>query len=147
MGRIRASASAEGCRPGLPDIGWHGTGQRVMEMDEQSSDRQQPGIWESWTAASANPSSEPTAGEAQQASFLGQSSEPSQPSDPGQSSDPWQPSQPAQAGQFSAPDTTGQLPAFTQPIGYPQASSPAPGYGQPGYGQPGYGQPGYGQPG
>ena len=114
-------------------------------MDEQSSDRQQPGIWESWTAASANPSSERAAGEAQQASFFGQPSEPGQPTGSGQPTGPTQPSEPGQAGQFAAPDTTGQLPAFTQPIGYPQASSPAPGYGQPGYGQPGYGQPNSGQ--
>ena len=118
-------------------------------MDEQSSDRQRPGIWESWTAASATPPGEPTAGEAQQASYFGQSSEPGQPSAPGQPSDS------GQAGQFSAPDTTGQLPAFTQPIGYPQASSPAPNPSQPSYGQPSYaqaanpqqGQPGYTAPG
>jgi S1-C subfamily serine protease len=95
-----------------------------MEMDEQKSDGQQPGSWESWTAASASPSNEPESGQAEQASSSGNS---------------------GQAGQFSTPDTTGQLPAFTQPIGYPQAGYPAPGYGQPGYGQPGYGQPGYGQ--
>src|SRR5215472_10635002 len=101
MGRIRATASGEGCRPGLPDIGWHGTGQRVMEMDEQSSDSQQPGIWESWTAASANPSPAPEAGEAGQAGTSGRATDP------------------GQAGQSGAPDTASQLPAFTQPIGYP----------------------------
>jgi len=108
-------------------------------MDEQSSDRQQPGIWESWTAASANQSSEPNAGEASQARYSGQ------PAESGPAGDPGQP------GQFSTPDATGQLPAFTQPIGYPQAGYPASGYGQPGYGQPpGYAQAGYpqqGQPG
>jgi S1-C subfamily serine protease len=97
-----------------------------MEMDEQNSDGQQPGIWESWTAASANPSSEQEAGQTEQAANSGDS---------------------GHAGQFSTPDATSQLPAFTQPIGYPQAGYPAPGYGQPGYGQPGYGQPGYGQAG
>ena len=108
-------------------------------MDEQSSDRQQPGIWESWTAASANQSSEPNAGEASQARYSGQ------PAESGPAGDPGQP------GQFSTPDATGQLPAFTQPIGYPQAGYPASGYGQSGYGQPpGYAQAGYpqqGQPG
>jgi S1-C subfamily serine protease len=100
-----------------------------MEMDEQNSDGQQPGIWESWTAASANPSSEQEAGQTEQAANSGDS---------------------GQAGQFSTPDATGQLPAFTQPIGYPQAGYPAPGYGQPGYGQASYGQASYpqqGQPG
>jgi S1-C subfamily serine protease len=109
-----------------------------MEMDEQSSDKQQPGIWESWTAASANPSSEPTVGEASQARYSGQPAESGPAGDPGQ------------ASQLSMPDATGQLPAFTQPIGYPQAGYPASGYGQPGYGQPGYAQAGYpqqGQPG
>ncbi|HUB38148.1 MAG TPA: trypsin-like peptidase domain-containing protein [Streptosporangiaceae bacterium] len=111
-------------------------------MDEQSSDSQQPGIWESWTAGSANPPSEPNASEASQARNPGQPE--SGPS-----------SEPGQASQFSTPGATGQLPSFTQPIGYPQASYPASGYGQPGYGQPGYaqasypqqGQPGYTAPG
>jgi S1-C subfamily serine protease len=104
-----------------------------MEMDEQSSDSQQPGFWESWTAASANPSGVPQASEAGQAGTSGQAPDS------------------GQAGQFSAPDPVGQLPAFTtQPIGYPQAGYPAPGYGQPGYGQASYPQAGYpqqGQPG
>src|ERR1700745_3471665 len=121
MAQLRVTASAEGCRPGLPHIGWHSTGQRVMEMDEQSSDKQQPGIWESWTAASANPSSEPTVGEPSQARYSGQPAESGPAGAPGQ------------ASQLSMPDATGQLPAFTQPIGYPQAGYPASGYGQPGY--------------
>src|SRR5262245_54111568 len=104
MGRIRATASGEGCPPGLPHIGWHGTGQRVMEMDEQSSDSQQPGIWESWTAASANPSSEPQAGDAQQAGHSGQPVESGPATEPGQ------------ADRLSMPDAnaTTQLPAFTE---------------------------------
>ena len=103
-------------------------------MDEQSSESQQPGIWESWTAASANPPGEQSAGEASQARYPGQP-------EPGPAGDP------GQAGQSSMPDAAGQSPAFTQPIGYPQAGNPASGYGQPNYGQPGYGQPGYAQAG
>ncbi len=103
-------------------------------MDEQSSDGQQPGIWESWTAP-ADPSIQPEAGEARQTADSEPAFEPGNP------------------GAFS-PAGTGELPPFTQPIGYPQAAYPPPGYGQPGYGQPGYGQPpghyglpgGYGQP-
>ena len=117
-------------------------------MDEQSSDGQQPGIWESWTA-SADPSSQPGPGGLAQHGDSGQPEASGQPADTG------------------IPAATGPLPAFTQPIGYPQAGYPAPGsgqsshdqpglgqpeygqpaYGQPGYGQPGYGQAGYGQPG
>ncbi len=97
-------------------------------MDEQSNDGQQPGIWESWTG-SADPSSQPDG------SGLTEYENPDRAAGSGQ---PAAPDQPA---------ATGPLPAFTQPIGYPQAGYPAPGYGQPGYGQPGYGQPGYGQPG
>jgi S1-C subfamily serine protease len=100
-----------------------------MEMDEQSSDSQQPGIWESWTASSADPSAAPEAGEA------------------GQARPSWQAAESGQAGQFGTPDATGQLPAFTQPIGYPQAGYPGPRYGQSGYGQSGFAQPGYGQSG
>jgi S1-C subfamily serine protease len=109
-----------------------------MEMDEQRSDGQQPGIWESWTA-SADPSSRPDP------SGLAQHEGPGQPAASGQPADP------------GIPAATGPLPAFTQPIGYPQAGYPVPrtgqasddqpGFGQPAYGQSGYGQPAYGQSG
>ena len=107
-------------------------------MDEQNSDGQQPGFWESWTAD--DKSGQP-ADETSQAA-VAESGQPAQP-----------------------PSPTGEMPAFTQPIGYPQPGYAAPGYGRPwpgsgqhggyhqashgqsGYGQPGYGQPGYGQPG
>ena len=98
-------------------------------MDEQSSDSQQPGIWESWTASSADPSAAPQSGEAGQAAAAGQAADS------------------GQAGQFGAPDATGQLPPFTQPTGFPQAGHPGPGYGQPSHGQPGFAQPSHGQPG
>jgi len=104
-------------------------------MDEQSSDRQQPGTWESWTSASADPSSMPNQGEAQQLSYLGPTADSAPPSEPGQ------------PGQLGTPDTTSQLPAFTQPAGYPQAGYPAPSYGQHSYGPPNYAQGSYGQAG
>ncbi len=104
-------------------------------MDEQNSDGQQPGFWESWTA-SARQSSQ---------------SEPAQASTPSDDNiaDPSQPADPAgaTAGQ---PDET-QPGGYTQPIGYPQPGFgyPPPVYGQPGAGygeQPGYSQqPGYPQ--
>jgi S1-C subfamily serine protease len=100
-----------------------------MEMDEQSSDSQQPGFWESWTASSANPSAGAEAGEAGQARTSGQAADS------------------GQAGQFGAPDATGQLPAFTQPIGYPQAGHQGPSYGQAGFAQAGFAQPGFAQAG
>jgi S1-C subfamily serine protease len=100
-----------------------------MEMDEQSSDSQQPGFWESWTASSANPSAAPETGDAGQARTSGQAADS------------------GHAGQFGAPDATGQLPPFTQPIGYPQAGHQGPGYGQPGFAQAGYPQAGYPQQG
>ncbi len=104
-------------------------------MDEQSSDGQRPGIWESWTAP-ADPSIQPQAGEARQTADFGPARESGNPD--------------ASSRAASSRAGAGELPAFTQPIGYPP-----PGYGQPGYGQPGgYGQPpghygvpgGYGQP-
>jgi S1-C subfamily serine protease len=115
-----------------------------MEMDEQNSDSQQPGYWESWATSASQP-------------------DPAQVSD-NESADPSQVADPASAtaaerqvgegqvggGQPAAGQPgDGQHGAFTQPIGYPQPGFgyPPPGYGQPGYGQPGYGQPGYGQPG
>jgi S1-C subfamily serine protease len=106
-----------------------------MEMDEQSSDRQQPDIWESWTA-SAKPSSEPESGQPERPLHSGQ------PADSGPADDPGQP------GAVSTPTTaSGPLPSFTQPIGYPQVGYPAPGYGQPNPGQPSYAQHGHGNPG
>jgi S1-C subfamily serine protease len=106
-----------------------------MEMDEQNSDSQQPGFWESWTrfgAESGNTddvkASMPSDNEPQPAAGAADESQPA---------------------------------GLTQPIGYPQPGfgHPEPGYGQqpgqsqqagdPQPGQPGYGgQPGYpGQPG
>ena len=101
-------------------------------MDEQNSDGQRPGMWESW-AASADQS--------------GQPDDAGQQLDAGQPGEPDQPSSTSLTGDSSAPNPTAELPPFTQPIGYPQPGYPGSGYGQPGYGQPGYGQPGYGQPG
>jgi S1-C subfamily serine protease len=96
-----------------------------MEMDEQSSDEQQPGIWESW-AASPDPSGPPAT------SASGAAAEAAGPGSSGRS------------------DATSQLQAFTQPIGNPQAGyPPAPGFsqvGEPNPGQPNPGQYGYGQP-
>jgi S1-C subfamily serine protease len=109
-----------------------------MEMDEQNSDGQRPGMWESW-AASADQSGQP--GDAGQQHDAGQPAEPDQPSRTGL------------PGDSSSPNPTAELPPFTQPIGYPQPGYPGSGYGQPGYQQPGYGQPagypqaGFGQPG
>jgi S1-C subfamily serine protease len=144
-------------------------------MDEQNSDRQSPGFWESWTA-SADQSGQP---EDVQASTPGDddSAGPSQLADPAQPGPaqsgsaqpgPAQPAsaqpEPAQPGpaepwsQHSAPGgAAGHQPAaFTQPLGFPQPgfSQPPPGYGQPGgysqaggYAQAGSAQPGSGQPG
>jgi S1-C subfamily serine protease len=107
-------------------------------MDEQNSDGQRPGIWESWTA-SADQSGQPDDAEQQR--------------DADQLGEPDQPSSPDVPGDSSAPNATAELPPFTQPIGYPQPGYPGFGYGQPGSGQPGSGQPGaylqagFGQPG
>ncbi len=94
-------------------------------MDEQNSDRQQPGTWESWSSPSGEP---PAAG---------------QPGDD-------QPGERGSDGETTPPDALSQQ-AFTQPLGYPQQDygqpQPPPGYDQPGYGQQGSGEPGYGQPG
>jgi S1-C subfamily serine protease len=109
-----------------------------MEMDEQNSDGQRPGMWESW-AASADQSGQP--GDAGQQHDAGQPAEPDQPSSTSLPGDP------------SSPNPTAELPPFTQPVDYPQPGYPGSGYGQPGYQQPGYGQPagypqaGFGQPG
>jgi S1-C subfamily serine protease len=130
----------------------------MMEMDEQNSDGQEPGLWESWTAP-AGESSRP--GESDPYSAQPEQSQPEQ-SQPEQSqpeqSQPEQ-SQPEQSQPEQSQPEQGQSPSFTQPIGYPppgfthpapgyeQPGAAQPGYGQPGsYGQPGYGQPGYGQP-
>jgi S1-C subfamily serine protease len=134
-----------------------------MEMDEQNSDGQRPGIWESSTA-SADQSGQPgdnglpedtgLQGETGLPGDTGQSGDPGHMSDPLHTDDPRSmanPSLPAGSGALSP---TGQLPALTQPIGYPEPGYPGAGYGEPGYGQgyagsgqPGYGQPGDGQPG
>jgi S1-C subfamily serine protease len=119
----------------------------MMEMDEQNSDGQEPGLWESWTAPA------------------GQSGRPGEsdpnPAQPGQSQpEQGQPQQgqPQQGQPQQGQPEQGQPTSFTQPIGYPPPgfTHPAPGYEQPGYGyQPGggfgqppggYGMPGYGQP-
>ena len=106
-------------------------------MDEQNSDGQQPGFWESWTA-SAGQSGEPDYGQA--------SAEPGEdgPAGAGAPADPGQPGN-------AQPDAN-QEAAFTQPIGYPQPDYPQPGYSSggypaPGYPASGYDQPGHGQPG
>jgi S1-C subfamily serine protease len=117
-----------------------------MEMDEQNSDGQQPGFWESWTASAGQSGQTDPA----QASTSGDSdiTDPGRPADAGQSGQPRPDQDPAHESQPTA---------FTQPIGYPQPgfSQPAPGYGgyppSSGYGasQPGQpGQPGgsYGPP-
>jgi S1-C subfamily serine protease len=105
---------------------------KVMEMDEQNSDGQRPGTWESWTAS---------------ADQSGQPGDAGQPRDAGQQGEPDQPSSTSVPGDSGASGATAELPPFTQPIGYPQPGHPGSGYGQSEYGQPGYGQPGYGQPG
>jgi S1-C subfamily serine protease len=104
-----------------------------MEMDEQNSDGQRPGIWESWTA-SADQSGQPgDAGQQRDASQPGELDQPPSTNPPGDS---------------SAPNATAELPPLTQPIGYSQPGHPGSGYGQPGgYPQAGFGQPGYDQPG
>jgi S1-C subfamily serine protease len=110
-----------------------------MEMDEQNSDGQRPGMWESWTA-SAGQSGQPGDAGLQQL-------------DAGQPDEPDQPSSTNPTADSSAPNPTAELPPFTQPIGYPQPGYPGSGYGQPGFSQPGYAQPGghpqpgFGQPG
>ena len=101
-------------------------------MDEQNSDGQRPGMWESWTAS---------------ADQSGQPDDAGQQHDTGQRGESDQPSSTNLTGDSSAPNTTAELPPFTQPIGYPQPGYPGSGYGQPGSGQPGYAQPGFAQPG
>jgi S1-C subfamily serine protease len=103
-----------------------------MEMDEQNSDGQRPGMWESWMA-SADQSGQPD--DAGQQLGAGEQSEPDQPSSTNLT------------GDSGAPNPTAELPPFTQPIGHPQPGYPGSGYGQPGSGQPGSGQPGPTQPG
>jgi S1-C subfamily serine protease len=148
-----------------------------MEMDEQNSDGQRPGIWESWTA-SADRSGEPGGSgrpeDTRQPGYSGRpedtrqpgysglpedAGQPGQPGDPGHTGDPRFMADPSLPADWGAPSPTGQLPAPTQPIGNPEPGYPGPGYGEPGYGQghaasgqpgagqPSYGPPGYGQPG
>ena len=120
--------SADADSPGQSDIGWHGTGQKVMEMDEQNSESQQPGTWEPWTAA-ADESGQPAPAEG---GSLGSSDQ------PGSAGEPPHVTQP-----IGYPPPGAPAPGYGQPGQY----YGQPGYGHPGYGQPGYGQPGYGQPG
>ncbi len=120
-------------------LAWHWA--KVMEMDEQNSDGQRPGIWESWTV-SADQSGQPGESRLPEDTGLpGDSGLPEdtgqvgQPGDSGHTGDPRfmaDPSRPADSG---APSPTGQLPALTQPIGNPEAGYPGAGYGEPGYGQ------------
>jgi S1-C subfamily serine protease len=110
----------------------------MMEMDEQNSDSQQPGTWDSWTPSAGQPGQQ-DAGQAGQAGSAGQPAAFTQPIGYPQ-------------GDYAAPGY-GQpgygQPGYAQQASYPQGQ---PGQGQPGQGQdqPGYGgqpaQPGYGGP-
>ncbi len=111
-------------------------------MDEQNSDGQEPGLWESWTAPAGQSSQPGESGPSQVEPGQGQPESGQGQPESGQG-------QP-ESGQ-DEPEQR-QPAAFTQPIGYPPPgfTHPAPGYDQAGYGQQlGYGQqPGYGyQPG
>jgi S1-C subfamily serine protease len=106
----------------------------MMEMDEQNSDGQRPGIWESWSSSAREP------GPDQPAEDDGEAESP-QPQDPAQQAFT-QPITDPSAGYGQPQPPQGYAPpGGYSPSGYPQAGS----YSQPGYGQPGYGQSGYGQ--
>ena len=128
-----------------------------MEMDEQNSEGQQPGFWESWTGSAAE-SGQPDDVQAKMPpnTNVPASAQPTTAHGVPAREEPALPEPPRPDPVTAAGDGSEQGPAGqTEPIGYPQPGyrhappgyGQQPGIGQPGHGQPGYGQPGYGQPG